>query len=200
MKVVKADFLVSANTAANYPEVDLPEIALAGRSNVGKSSAINVLTGRKGLAITSNTPGRTRLVNFFDVDVQLAKTNVVSLRLVDLPGYGFAKASRDERDEWRKRVDSYMTGRVSLRGVVHLLDIRHEPSDLDLQLSEWLRALGRDEIAVFTKSDKLSRNERLTRMAAHEKALGLPPRSGIAFSAQDGEGRDRLWNEILDTL
>ena len=200
MKVVKAEFLVSADTASNYPEVDVPEIALAGRSNVGKSSAINTLTGRKGLAITSNTPGRTRLVNFFDVEVQLSKTHFEEMRLVDLPGYGFAKASRDERDEWRKRVDSYMTGRVSLRGVVHLLDIRHEPSDLDLQLSEWLRALGRDEIAVFTKSDKLSRNERKTRIAQLEKALGLPAGSGIAFSAHDGEGREQVWNEILDAL
>lgn len=200
MKIVRADFLVSANTAENYPDVDLPEIALAGRSNVGKSSAINLLTGRKGLAITSNTPGRTRLVNFFDVDVQLSKTRVESLRLVDLPGYGFAKASRDERDEWKKRVDSYMTGRVSLRGVVHLIDIRHEPSELDLQLSEWLRALGRDEIAVFTKSDKLTRNEKRSRIAALEKALGLPAGSGIPFSATEGEGRDEVWNEILDAL
>jgi GTP-binding protein len=126
VKVVHAEFLVSATEPNNYPAVDLPEIAFAGRSNVGKSSAINLLTQRKHLAITSNTPGRTRLVNFFDVTLQVSKTRAEEMRLVDLPGYGFAKASKGDRDEWRSRVDSYLVGRVSLRGVVHLLDIRHE--------------------------------------------------------------------------
>lgn len=200
MKVVKAEFLVSATQPENYPPVDLPEIAIAGRSNVGKSSAINLLTHRKHLAITSNTPGRTRLVNFFDVGLQVSKTRVEEIRLVDLPGYGFAKASKDERGEWRTRVNAYLVHRVSLRGVVHLLDIRHDPSDLDLQLSEWLRSLGRDEIAVFTKSDKLTRNERLTRIRKLEKALQVPEGWAIPFSATTGEGRDELWKKILDVL
>lgn len=200
MKILRAEFLTSANRADGYPPVDLPEIALAGRSNVGKSSAINALTGKKGLAITSNTPGRTRLVNFFDVEVALSKTNVVEMRLVDLPGYGFAKAPKEEREEWRARVDSYLVGRVSLRGVVHLVDIRHDPSELDRTLSEWLRSLGRDEILVLTKSDKLTKNERRSRTAALEKALGLPPGAGIAFSAASGEGVDTLWDKILDAM
>ena len=200
MKVVRAEFVTSAVRPDGYPGVDLPEVALAGRSNVGKSSAINVLTGRKGLAVTSNTPGRTRLVNFFDVELAVSKTRHVVLRLVDLPGYGYAKASKTEREEWRKRVDSYVAGRVSLRGVVHLLDIRHDPTELDVALTEWLGSLGRDEIPVFTKADKLSRNERLTRTSRLERALGLPPRSGIPFSALSGEGRDTVWKRILDTL
>ena len=200
MKILKAEFLTSANRADGYPTVDLPEIALAGRSNVGKSSAINALTGRKGLAITSNTPGRTRLVNFFDLEVSLAKTNVVEMRFVDLPGYGFAKAPREEREEWRARVDSYLTGRVSLRGVVHLVDIRHDPSELDRGLSEWLRSLGRDEILVLTKSDKLTKNERRKRVAQLEKDLGLEVGAGIAFSATERDGVEELWDKILDAL
>lgn len=200
MKILKAEFLTSANRADGYPTIDLPEIALAGRSNVGKSSAINALTGRKGLAITSNTPGRTRLVNFFDLEISLSKTNVVEMRFVDLPGYGFAKAPKEERVEWRARVDSYLVGRVSLRGVVHLVDIRHEPSELDLTLSEWLRSLGRDEILVLTKSDKLTKNERRTRVAKLEKELGLAAGSGIPFSATSGEGVDEVWEKILDAL
>lgn len=200
MKILKAEFLTSADRADGYPPVDLPEIALAGRSNVGKSSAINALTGRKGLAVTSNTPGRTRLVNFFDLEVWLAKTNIVEMRMVDLPGYGFAKAPKEERVEWRTRVDSYLTSRESLRGVVHLIDIRHDPSDLDVTLSEWLRSLGRDEILVLTKCDKLTKNERRTRTAKLEKDLGIAAGSGIAFSATSGEGVDALWEKILDAL
>lgn len=200
MKVVQAEFLVSATEPNNYPTVDLPEIAFAGRSNVGKSSAINLLTQRKHLAITSNTPGRTRLVNFFDVTLQVSKTRAEEIRLVDLPGYGFAKASKGDRDEWRSRVDSYLVGRVSLRGVVHLLDIRHDPSDLDLQLADWLRSLGRDQIAVFTKCDKLTRNELITRMRKLEKALQVPDGWAIPFSATTGVGRDEVWKKILDVL
>lgn len=200
MKIVRADFVKSATRPDGYPEVDLPEIALAGRSNVGKSSAINALTGRKGLAVTSNTPGRTRLVNFFEVEIAISRARHVVLRLVDLPGYGYAKASKGDREEWRERVDAYVRGRVSLRGVVHLLDIRHEPSELDRTLSGWLASLGRDEIPVFTKSDKLSRNERRTRTARLEKALGLPPGAGIPFSATAGEGQETVWKRILGAL
>lgn len=200
MKVLRADFVTSAARPDGYPEVDLAEIALAGRSNVGKSSAINTLTGRKGLAITSTTPGRTRLVNFFEVELALSPTRREILRLVDLPGYGYAKAARTEQQEWRERVDDYITGRVSLRGVVHLLDIRHDPSEHDEMLAAWLRSLGRDLIPVFTKCDKLSRNERRTRTARLEKALGLAKGAGIPFSALSGDGRTEVWKKILAAL
>ena len=200
MKVIRSEFVTSATAPEHYPEVDLPEIAIAGRSNVGKSSAINTLVNRKGLAVTSNTPGRTRLVNFFEVELQFSQTKREVIRLVDLPGYGFASASKTEKASWRGRVDAYVKGRVSLRGVIHLLDIRHEPSDLDLDLTDWLKSLGRDEIPVFTKADKLSRNERLTRTRRLEKALGLPTGSGVAFSALDGTGKDELWKKVLATL
>ena len=200
MKVLRAEFVTSATRPDGYPEVDLPEIAFAGRSNVGKSSAINVLTGRKGLAVASTTPGRTRLVNFFDVELGLSPTRTLELRLVDLPGYGYAKAAKQEREEWRQRVDAYITGRVSLRGVVHLIDIRHDPTEHDEMLADWLRSLGRDQIPVFTKADKLSRNERTTRIARLEKALRLPKGQGTPFSALTGDGRDVVWKKILAAL
>lgn len=200
MKVIRAEFVTSATRPDGYPGVDLPEIALAGRSNVGKSSALNTLTGRKGLAVTSTTPGRTRLVNFFDVELALSPTRTLDLRLVDLPGYGYANAAKSEREEWRARVDAYITGRVSLRGVIHLLDIRHDPSEHDEMLADWLRSLGRDSIPVFTKADKLSRNERTTRTARLERALGIAKGQGTPFSSLTGDGRDRVWKKILAAL
>ena len=195
VKVLSAEFLTSAAEPRGFPEPGPPEIALAGRSNVGKSSAINALTQRKKLAITSRTPGRTRLVNFFDVRLASGRTEL-PLRLVDLPGYGFAQASQGEREEWRGRVEAYLTARPVLRGVVHLLDIRHEPSDLDLDLSEWLRSIGVQERVVLTKSDKLTRNERLGAARRIEKSLGLAEGDARVFSAEEGIGVEELRSEI----
>lgn len=201
LKVLHAEFLKSASDPRDYPPVELMEIALAGRSNVGKSSAINALLGRKGLAITSSTPGRTRLVNFFDVRVKpSAAEKERHFRFVDLPGYGYAKASKSEQEEWRGRVEEYVTRRPTLRALVHLIDARHDPSDLDVALTEWLRSLDRGEIAVFTKADKLSRNERVTRGARLEAALGLAKGEGVLFSAEENLGRDQVWRRILDAL
>jgi len=197
IKVRQAEFVISAATSAQFPADDEPEIAFAGRSNVGKSSLINTLANRKGLAITSSTPGRTRLVNFFDLFLDPGPGH---LRFVDLPGYGFAKAPKGEREEWKKRVELYVTKRVSLRAIVHLVDIRHEPSPLDFELMRWVSALGRDEIVVFTKADKLGSNAKRNQAAKLEKAMGLEPKSAVVFSSHTGEGRDELWTNIVKTL
>lgn len=197
-RVTVADFLTSADFPEDFPRPEGPEIAFAGRSNVGKSSAINTLTNRKRLAITSSTPGRTRLVNFFDIAGHGAGgTRERRLRFVDLPGYGFAAAAKNEKDEWRARVEGYLVGREPLRAVVHLLDLRHDASGLDLDLSEWLRSLGQNEIPVFTKADKLNRNEQKHQQLKLEKMLGVPAGAGVLFSSLDGIGRDELWKRIL---
>lgn len=197
IKVVSAEFVTSAANSSQFLADDEPEIAFAGRSNVGKSSLINVLANRKNLAITSNTPGRTRLVNFFDLHLDPGPGH---LRFVDLPGYGYAKAPRSEQEQWKGRVEAYITKRVSLRALVHLIDIRHDPSPLDLDLQRWIAALGRDEIVVFTKADKLGSNAKKNQAAKLEKAFGLPPKSAVTFSSHTGEGRDQLWSAIVRTL
>jgi GTP-binding protein len=198
MKIVEAKFLTSAAEPHGYPPPTLPEVALAGRSNVGKSSVINALCQRNKLAITSRTPGRTRLVNFFEVDVRSSGTARERLvRLVDLPGYGFAKASNEDRVEWRTRVNAYITSREVLRAVIHLLDLRHEPTDLDHDLSAWLKSLGIPEIVVLTKADKLSRNQQKNQAGKVERALGVPDGASILFSSLDGSGRDELWGRMM---
>ncbi len=190
MKIARASFLVSADDPRGFPPEGPPEVAIAGRSNVGKSSAINRLVNRHGLAVTSSTPGRTRLVNFFEVDGRL--------RLVDLPGYGFAKASKAERASWRGRVERYLVERRTLRAVVHLVDARHDPGALDLELSDWLAAIGRPEIVVLTKADKLTRNQQRVRAAAIERTMELAAGEAILFSARTGLGRDAVWGRIRE--
>ena len=197
MKVAKAEFLTSATKPSEYPAVGPPEIALAGRSNVGKSSAINTLTLRKGLAVTSRTPGRTRLLNFFDLELLSASGKTrFPVRFVDLPGYGFANVPKKERLEWRDRVETYLNGRDTLKAVIHLVDVRHDASPLDIEMSEWLRDIGRHELLVFTKADKLSRNQRMTQARILEKAMGIPVGQGLLFSAHDSTGRDEVWKAI----
>lgn len=197
MKVAKATFLTSATKPSEYPAVGPPEIALAGRSNVGKSSAINTLTLRKGLAVTSRTPGRTRLLNFFDIELLSASGKTkYPLRFVDLPGYGFANVPKKERLDWRDRVEKYLNERDTLRAVIHLVDVRHDASVLDIEMSEWLRDIGRHELLVFTKADKLSRNQRMTQARNLEKAMGIPVGEGLLFSAHDGTGREDVWKAI----
>ncbi len=145
----RAEFILSAAAVPHMPEDRGAEVAIAGRSNVGKSSFINVLTGIRKLARTSKTPGRTQLINFFALDE--------TRRLVDLPGYGFAKVPPQVKRRWQAMIESYLTSRRSLRGVVVLMDIRHPLTSLDQQLLHWCRATGLPVLAVLTKADKLSR-------------------------------------------
>ncbi|MCL6635101.1 MAG: ribosome biogenesis GTP-binding protein YihA/YsxC [Peptococcaceae bacterium] len=185
MKIKSAEFVTSAVKAADYPAGQLPEVALAGRSNVGKSSLLNKLVNRKGLARTSNTPGRTRQLNFFLVNGLF--------RLVDLPGYGYARVSEREREGWRKMVEDYLKDRENLRGVVLLVDSRHPPSALDVQMYQWLKHYGKPTAVAATKADKLSRSRLLQSLKAIRAALPLAEGEPLVpFSAETGQGREEL--------
>ena len=175
MIIHSAKFICSAVTPGQYPPVDLPEVAFAGRSNVGKSSLINKILNRKKLVRTSKTPGRTQLLNFFEINELW--------RFVDFPGYGYAKVPVEIKKRWRPMVESYLTSRVNLRGMVWLLDIRREVSKEDLQLWDWLQVKQVPVIIVVTKADKLSKNKRNKQAASIAKSLGRKAQELIQFSA-----------------
>lgn len=195
MHIHQTIFIKSAVKPADYPPVDLPEIAFAGRSNVGKSSLINVLVERKGLVRTSSTPGRTQLINFFQMTAV-----PVSLNLVDLPGYGYAKVPLDVKRQWGPMMERYLAGRESLRGVVLILDIRRIPSDEDLQMLDWLRSYNRRPIVVLTKCDKLTKNQRAKQIALISQRTGIAKEELTLFSALSREGRDNVWQAIQAVL
>jgi GTP-binding protein len=173
------------------PEAALPEIAFAGRSNVGKSSLLNRLVHRKKLARVSNTPGRTREINFFKINDAFV--------FVDLPGYGYARVSKERRAEWRPLIESYLRRSPQLRGIVQLLDVRHDPTTDDRQMLDFLSELGVPTIVVLTKIDKLTAAQRKKRLGEFSLHLGLDEEQVIVFSAVTGEGRDEL-AEAIDAL
>ena len=170
------------------PESSLPEVAFAGRSNVGKSSLLNALVRRKSFARVSRTPGRTREINFFRVN-----NNFV---LVDLPGYGYARISKAKKAEWRPMIESYLRRTTQLRGIVLLLDIRREPSEDDRAMLDFLADLGVPTIVALTKADKLNKAESRQKVADVSRRLALEPEQVIQFSAHSGEGR----NELLEAI
>lgn len=193
MKVLSAEFVLSAKESVHYPPAVLPEIAFAGRSNVGKSSLINTLLKRKGLARTSNTPGRTQEINFFTVNNRLA--------FIDLPGYGYAKVPEAIRKHWGPMIETYLSERQTLRLVVLILDIRRDPSGEDRQLIGWLQFYRLPFLIVLTKIDKVSRTELGRRQRRIGEALDLSPATPlISFSAKNGAGKDLLWREIEKVL
>jgi GTP-binding protein len=192
MIIRSAKFICSAVTPEHYPPADLPEVAFAGRSNVGKSSLINKILNRKKLVRTSKTPGRTQLLNFFEINE--------IYRFVDLPGYGYAKVPAEVQKRWRPMVETYLTSRSNMRGMVLLLDIRREPSKEDLNLWHWLQTMSIEVVTVTTKVDKLSRNKRNKQIAAIAKTLGCKKEELIEFSAMTGEGRHEIWKELLRLL
>jgi len=192
VEVVVAEFLTSAAGPAGWPPAGPPEIAFAGRSNVGKSSTINALCARKGLALVSSSPGKTRLLNFF----RIVPRGGPELRFVDLPGYGYAKVSKAERAAFQALVEPYVRERSTLRAVVALCDPRREPGDEEHDLLEWLDAAGRAAVVVATKVDKLARHERKPTLERLRSALRLP-RAPLPFSAQTREGRDQVWAQLL---
>ncbi len=192
MIIRSAKFICSAVTPGHYPPDDLPEVAFAGRSNVGKSSLINKILNRKKLVRTSKTPGRTQLLNFFEINELW--------RFVDLPGYGYAKVPAEVQKRWRPMVESYLTTRVNLRGIVWLLDIRREVSKEDLTLWDWLQAKQVTVIIVITKADKLSKNKRNKQAASIAKSLGRNAQELIQFSATSGEGKDEIWQALRQLL
>ena len=195
MKVREARFLKSAEAKAHWPPDDLPEVAIGGRSNVGKSSLINTLTGRKALARVSSTPGRTRLLNFIDVTLGIPPGQLFDLRVCDLPGYGFAKASKTERRRWGPMIEHYVEGRQRLALVVHIVDSRHPPTVLDQQMVAWLDGLGRRALVVATKIDKVGKGRRGAVLQGLRRDLGVDV---VAFSAVTGEGKDAVWDRVVE--
>ncbi|HEX6050198.1 MAG TPA: ribosome biogenesis GTP-binding protein YihA/YsxC [Gemmatimonadaceae bacterium] len=181
-----------ATTDGWRPETTLPEVAFAGRSNVGKSSLLNHLVRRKAFARVSRTPGRTREINFFEVNGRFV--------LVDLPGYGYAQVSKTRRAEWRPLIEGYLRASRNLRGVVQLLDVRRTPSDDDLQMLDFLGEIGTPTIVAVTKVDKLSPRAAAERVRALTESLGLDAEQVIPFSAHTGRGRDELAAAIVQLI
>jgi len=183
-----AEFIVSSAKPAAFPSDRLPEIAFLGRSNVGKSSLINALTGQKGLAFTSNTPGRTQTINFYRVDG--------TFYLVDLPGYGYARVPPGHQAEWKKLIEEYLETRSTLKLSCLILDPRRGWMDKDLDLKRWLEHQGREYVVVATKIDKLNQSEQEHGLRAIRKE-GVEP---LPFSAQTGRGVREIWQAITKTL
>jgi GTP-binding protein len=190
MKITSAEFIKSAFAEEHWTTDGLPEIAFLGRSNVGKSSLINSLLQRKGLARTSNTPGRTQSINFFLINE--------SFYFVDLPGYGYAKVSKAMRKDWGKMAEEYLLKRRELKLFIQLVDSRHKPTELDRDLSEWLEFHQKNTLVVATKTDKMSNNQ--LNKAMREIETALPERKIIAYSAETGKGREAVWREIEKSL
>ncbi|NTU41723.1 MAG: YihA family ribosome biogenesis GTP-binding protein [Nitrospirales bacterium] len=193
MKIISVKCSGSAVEPKQYPLTGYPEIALVGRSNVGKSSLINSLCSRHGLARTSGQPGKTQTINFFAVNEQIY--------LVDLPGYGYAAASHGKRKEWGNFIVSYLQNRGELALIVHLIDLRHEPMKNDKDASEWLAGLDIPYLIVGTKADKISRGRRSGHISAIRKGLNLPSHvPALVYSSETGEGRDELWRHVRSVV
>ncbi len=197
LQVVTADFARTATRPEEWPRGPAPEVAFVGRSNVGTSSMLNALTRRKGLARVSATPGRTRALQFFDVAVRpTPAARPRPIRFCDLPGYGFAKVSKAERDRWAAMIEDYLRERDVLRAVVLIVDARHPPAESDLEAAAFLRDAGRAVLVAATKMDKLPRTRQGAALLAVERALGLPRGEAIPFSAVEGTGADALWARL----
>lgn len=189
MRIIKSELDTVAVKPSQYPPDTMPEVAFAGRSNVGKSSLLNLLTNRKKLARVSGNPGKTRTINFYLVND--------AFRIVDLPGYGYAKLSKSATENWGAMMETYFQNRQGLKKVIQLVDIRHKPSAQDVQMYEYLRHYGLDGIVVCTKADKVSRNEAAKNIAMIRKTLDLSKDDKvIAISALKRTG----YEELLDVI
>lgn len=194
MRIKQSEFEISAVRRDQYPTDGLPEVAFVGRSNVGKSSIINALTNRRHLAKVSQTPGKTRLINFFMI-------NEGEFHLVDLPGYGYAKVSKKEQASWGKTIEMYLTDREELKRVILLVDSRHKPTKDDLMMHEWVKHFGIETIVVATKSDKLSNNELRKSEKIIKDTMGLTKEDKFYFfSSLNKKGKDELINYLFDGL
>lgn len=189
MKVHNVELVISAVRPAQYPETEIPEFALAGRSNVGKSSFINKLIGRKSMARISSKPGKTQTLNFYKIEEELF--------FVDVPGYGYAKVSKSEREAWGKMIETYITSREQLRAVVQIVDLRHPPSKDDQMMYDFMKHYGIPCIIIATKADKIPKGK----WDKHKKIVreGLDMEKGdplIVFSSETGLGQEAAWEEI----
>ena len=190
MRIKQSEFITSAVKREQYPLDNRVEVAFVGRSNVGKSSIINALTNRKKLAKVSQTPGKTRLVNFFLINNDFY--------LVDLPGYGYAKVSKSEKDSWGKTVEMYLTNREQLKRVVLLVDSRHKPTGDDIMMNEWFKHFGYNVVVVATKSDKLTKNELKKSEKVIKETLKLGTNDKLYFfSSLNKEGADQLIDNLF---
>ena len=187
MTKVRARFVTSAAQPSDFPPPSLPELAVVGRSNVGKSSLINALVGQDGLARTSRTPGRTRLANWFEIDGRF--------HLVDLPGYGYAQVHQAMRESWRPLIENYLEERKTLAGVLLLIDIRRGVQDEELDFIPWLAERAHPVVVALTKADKLAKNKRALEVTRARHALGVKA-DPLAVSVSSNEGIDTLWRAV----
>jgi len=192
MKMKSAEFVTSAVKPAQYPAPEFPEVAFAGRSNVGKSSLINTLVNRKRLVKTSTTPGRTQLINFFIINADLM--------LVDLPGYGYAKVPAAIKKQWGPMIETYLSGRPSLKAVVLLMDLRRTPGIEELAFMDWLQQYGLAAVPVLTKADKLSKTEQIKQRKRIAEALERTVENLTLFSAKTGMGRETIWRQLENLI
>lgn len=193
MIIKKAEIEAVAVSPSQYPTGDFPEVALAGRSNVGKSSLINKMVNRKALARTSSTPGKTRTINFYNVNDMIY--------FVDLPGYGYAKVSKEEKAKWGNIIEEYLNERENLRLAILLVDSRHEPTKDDVMMFQWIKATKKRVVVVATKTDKLTKNQLSKNMYVIKKTLSMKEDDRLVFfSAQTGAGRDELWSVIKSLI
>lgn len=193
MKINRSEIETVAVKPSQYPAADKPEIAFAGRSNVGKSSLLNLLTGRKSLARVSGSPGKTRTINFYLINDEF--------RIVDLPGYGYARVSKSESRSWGEMMESYLEKRPNLVKVIQLVDIRHKPSAQDVQMYDYLKYYGLDGVVVATKADKISNNEKQKNLKVIRETLGMSKDDIIVpVSALKRTGQDKLLDVMEELL
>lgn len=193
MKIIKSELHAIAVGPSQYPKDDFPEIAFAGRSNVGKSSFINSMINRANLARTSGKPGKTRTINFYIIND--------SFRLVDLPGYGFAHVSKTEREKWGTIIDEYLTSRENLKEIVLIVDIRHEPSEQDLMMYNWIKSFGYDGIVIATKADKIGKTRYQKHLDIIKKKLDIKDGSLIIpYSSDKKINKEKAWGILEEKL
>ncbi|MEH7886757.1 ribosome biogenesis GTP-binding protein YihA/YsxC [Bacillus sp. JJ1609] len=189
MKVNSAEIVISAVRPNQYPETTLPEFALAGRSNVGKSSFINKMLNRKSLARTSSKPGKTQTLNFYLINEML--------HFVDVPGYGYAKVSKSEREAWGKMIETYITSREQLKAMLLIVDLRHPPSKDDVMMYNFLKHYDIPVIIIATKADKIPKSKWQKHLKITKETLDLDPNDTIIlFSSETGEGKDKAWSVL----
>jgi GTP-binding protein len=186
--IKSAEFVTSAVKPSQYPPAVLPEIAFAGRSNVGKSSLINTLVNRKRLVKTSSTPGRTQLINFFNINEKFS--------FVDIPGYGYAKVPASVKKNWGPMIETYITTRKTLKGVVLIMDIRRIPKREEMNMLDWLNHYDIPSVPVLTKSDKLSKTRQQKQLAEIANTLSVDKNNLILFSAKSRQGKDEVWGAV----
>ena len=192
MKIISAEFIKSAVDPAHFPKEEVPEVAFAGRSNVGKSSLMNSLLNRKNLVKVSSTPGKTQLINFFKINNQFF--------FVDLPGYGFARVPDAIKKKWGRMIETYLKKRKNLCLVVLILDIRHKPTEDDRLMAEWLDFYQIRTVFVANKSDKVKKSEKNKKIRSIFESLEKQEKEVIIFSSKKGEGKNDLWKAIKNSI